>query len=143
MKAILEIVTCTSDHIDFVALTAPDDYDKQDEWDFCNDNFRHALDCAGIDGPRCCPQCGDTDTRVQFVEWCDDNDWVDRIIALRRAKRRATDIDRRLVRSVSYGVTANELVAALCKEFPGLVDCETDVNGADLVDWLTSNLSKD
>ena len=35
---------------------------------------------------------------------------------------------------------AGELLRELVEEFPGLLDGETDVNGGDLVQWLTEEL---
>ena len=35
---------------------------------------------------------------------------------------------------------AGELLRDMVDEFPGLIDGETDVNGGDLVQWLTEEL---
>lgn len=144
MKALIQAVTCTSDHIKYAVVDVPADYaweDDDDGWDFCLECSVQCYDAVGIYPDRC-PDCGDTDVRIKFVEWCDCTDYAERrLAALDRAERRDRDVRNRMVKRVTTGASASDFVRDLCKAFPGLVDCETDVNGADLVDWITSNLS--
>jgi len=151
MKALVQIVTCTSDHRAFVIVPVVRSKGEVDDWAVCNDNVVDPVIEAGYNYG-ICDQCGDRAVRAEYVCCVDDSMTSERAEQSWNDVLKSCDVDKygrardnyyaRDVLADCVGCDDADLATSVCAVFPGLVDGETPVNGADLVDFLTRKLRK-